>query len=151
MAVDVGADNIARARQGYAAFAAGDMTTLAEILSPDVEWFVGGENVLTGAYRGRDATFGFFGRLLSITEGTFTVSLRTLAEPEPGLVLALVRLRGQAGTVTYDEAAVQQVEVHNGLVTSCRTYTENSLRFDALVGPRVITLPDTEKAQAGSR
>lgn len=137
-----GTDNVARARQGYAAFAAGDMTTLAELLAPDVEWVVGGENALTGTYRGRDATFDFFGRLLGATEGTFVVALQTIAEPEPGMVLALVRVTAEVRGTTYDEDAVQRLDLADGQVVRCRTFSENSRAFDALVGPKVIALSE---------
>ncbi len=135
-------DNVARTRMAYEAFASGDMTTLAELLAPDVEWIAGGDNALTDVYRGRDATFEFFGRLLAATDGTFTTELRTLAEPEPGLVLALVRMTAQARGIVYDEPAVQQLDIRDGLIARCRTFTENSAWFDELVGPRMIQLPE---------
>jgi hypothetical protein len=142
---------LARTRQGYEAFATGDMTALAELLAPDVRWVVGGDSALTGTYRGREATFEFLGRLLAATDGTFVATLRTLAEPQPGLVLALVRVTAQARGIDLDEDAVQLLEVADGLVLSCRTFTEDSRRFDALIGPAVITLPGTRRATARTR
>ena len=140
-------DDVTRVESGYAAFARGDMTALAEVLAPDVEWVIGGRTSLSGTYRGRDAVFGFLGRALAATDGTLEVRLRTLAEPEPGLVLALVRLVAQRDGRSYDEPAVQQVQVRDGLVVRCETYTQHSRFLEALSEPVVITLPGSEQVR----
>lgn len=141
-------DNLSRARTGYAAFSCGDMTTLAEVLAPDVEWVVGGDNALTGTYDGREAAFEFFGRILSLTGGTFVVALQALAEPEPGMVLALVRVTAEANGRSYDEDALQRLDMADGQVVRCRTFSENTRLFDELVGPRVIALTEPGRATA---
>jgi hypothetical protein len=144
-------DNIALVRQGYAAFSRGDMTALAELLDPDVEWFVGGTNALSGSYSGRDATFSYFGRLLSLTSGTATVDVIELTEPVPGTVLAMVHLHAEANGKVFDEDGVQQIEIRDGLAVRCRTFLQNGHLYDELIGPAVIRLDaeDRERAQAG--
>lgn len=140
--------NVTRAREGYAAFSCGDMTTLAEILAPDVEWVVGGDNVLTGTYHGRDAVFDFLGRILGITGGTFIAALEALAEVEPGMVLAYVRVTAEANGLSYDEESVQRLDMADGQVVRFRTFAENTTLFDALVGPRVIALAEPGRVSA---
>lgn len=144
-------DNIALVRQGYAAFSRGDMTALAELLHPDVEWFVGGSNALSGTYVGRDATFTYFGRLLSLTEGTASVEVLELTEPVPGTVLAMVRVHAESRGQVFDEDAVQQIELRDGLAVSCRTFLQNGHLYDALIGPAVILLDERERAEAAAR
>jgi len=63
--------NLERARAGYEAFASGDMATLNDVISDDIAWHNGGNNILTGDYEGKDAVFGFFGRLAEETGGSF--------------------------------------------------------------------------------
>ncbi|MGH3216822.1 MAG: hypothetical protein ACRDN1_17320 [Trebonia sp.] len=48
--------NVARIRDGYAAFAKGDFATLNELFAEDLAWHVGGRNQLAKDYRGRDET-----------------------------------------------------------------------------------------------
>ena len=140
-------DNIALVRQGYAAFSRGDMTALAELLHPEVEWFVGGENALSGRYSGRDATFAYFGRLLSLTDGTASVDVVELTEPIPGVVLAMVHVHAEVQGHVFDEDGVQQIELKDGLAVSCRTFLQNWHRYDQVIGPAVIRLDEEERAR----
>jgi hypothetical protein len=141
-------DNIALTRQGYAAFSRGDMTALAELLHPDVEWFVGGDNALSGTYTGRDATFSYFGRLLGLTNGTASVEVVELTEPVPDTVLAMVHLHAEANGRTFDEDGVQQIEIKDGMAVSCRTFLQNGHLYDELIGPAVIQLSAQERTRA---
>jgi uncharacterized protein len=141
-------ESIHLVRQGYDAFSRGDMTALAEVLHPDVEWFVGGDNALTGGYSGRDATFSYFGRLFARTNGTATVEVLELTEPYPGTVLAMVHLHAEANGHVFDEDGVQQIEVKDGLVVSCRTFLQNGHLYDDLIGRAVIELDREDRARA---
>jgi uncharacterized protein len=80
--------NVELARRGYAAFATGDMATLAELLDDDVIWHVRGVGPLSGDYHGREEVFGFFGRLFEETGGTFRLDVHDiLANDEHSAVL----------------------------------------------------------------
>jgi hypothetical protein len=63
--------NVARIREGYAAFAKGDSAVLNDLLAEDLLWHAGGPSQLSGEDRGRDAVYGFFGRLVEVTDGSF--------------------------------------------------------------------------------
>jgi ketosteroid isomerase-like protein len=58
-----------------AAFSAGDMDALAQEFHPDVVWHIGGRNLLTGDYRGREDTFALLGREFELTGGTYRAQL----------------------------------------------------------------------------
>ena len=47
--------NVARIKDGYAAFAKGDFAVLNDLFAEDVLWHVGGRSQLTGDYRVSDA------------------------------------------------------------------------------------------------
>ena len=53
--------NLVSARQGYQAFADGDLARVSELLDDHVVWHVGGNNTLTGDYEGKEAVLSFFG------------------------------------------------------------------------------------------
>lgn len=80
--------NIQRSRRAYEAFGKGDMETVSELLADDVAWHVGGNNQLSGEYRGKDAVFGFFGKLMQVTGGTFKLEVHDiLANDEHSVTL----------------------------------------------------------------
>jgi uncharacterized protein len=61
--------NVARIRDGYAAFGKGDFAALDQLFADDLLWHERGRNQLAGEYRGREAVYGFFARLMEITGG----------------------------------------------------------------------------------
>jgi len=140
--------NTQRTARAYAAFSAGDLTTLTELLSPDCVWIVGGDNRLTGMYHGRDATFDYFGRLLAITGGTFSISVLTINEVVPDTVLVAAHVTAKANGREFDGEVIQQLHLRNGQCIACRTFVENGHLWDALVGAGQIVLP-TQQQRAG--
>jgi hypothetical protein len=82
--------NVARIRDGYAAFAKGDFAALNDLFAEDLLWHVNGRSQFAGEYRGPEAVFGVFGKLMEVTEGWAT----------PGILEALIpgRMQGHGGT-----------------------------------------------------
>jgi ketosteroid isomerase-like protein len=60
--------NVARIRDGYTAFAKGDFAVLTDLFAEDLLWHDSGRNQLSGDYRGREAVFGLFGKLMEVTD-----------------------------------------------------------------------------------
>ncbi len=83
-------DNEELIRRGYEAFSKGDMETIAKIFAQDIRWSVSGHNQISGTYNGQDETFGFFGKLMEFTDGTFTVGVHDLLASDDHVVV-LVR------------------------------------------------------------
>jgi uncharacterized protein len=90
--------NIARIRDGYAAFAKGDFAVLNDLFAEDLLWHEPGRNQLAGDYRGRDAVYGFFGKLMEVTEGSFQLDLQAVfADDGRGVALVVSTAAGAAG------------------------------------------------------
>ena len=90
--------NVARIRDGYAAFAKGDFAALTDLLAEDLVWHQGGRNQLAGDYRGREAVFGYFAKLMEVTEGSFHVDVHAvLADDEHGVALTVATASRAAG------------------------------------------------------
>ena len=84
--------NVERARRAYSAFAAGDMTTVRELIADDTVWHILGHSPMAGDYKGKDAVFGFFGQLMARTDGTFRIEVHdVLANDEHGITLVTER------------------------------------------------------------
>lgn len=94
-------------RAAYDAFGRGDLEAVAKAFSPDIVWHEGGASSVSGTYKGRDAVFGFFGRLFELSDGTFSVTLHDLAVSDAHLV-ALAELKGTRNgkNLTWNEAHV---------------------------------------------
>ncbi|SEO38359.1 nuclear transport factor 2 family protein [Trujillonella endophytica] len=88
--------NAARIREGYEAFGKGDLAVLAELWQPDIVWHEPGNTALSGTYRGTEAVFALFGRIMELTEGSLRGEpLLICADDDYGT--ALVRLTAHRG------------------------------------------------------
>lgn len=80
-------DNGELIRRGYEAFSKGDMETIAKIFGPDIRWTISGRNQISGTYIGQDETFAFFGKLMELTDGTFSVAVHDLLASDDHVVV----------------------------------------------------------------
>lgn len=62
-------------RDGFAAFAAGDMEALRRMFAADAVWHVPGRSRLSGSYKGVEEILGYIGRMVEITGGTMVVTV----------------------------------------------------------------------------
>lgn len=76
--------NAAVMRRAVDAFGAGDMATLTEIFAPDIRWHIPGRSAIAGDYAGRDTVFGLFGKMATLTNGTFKTNAREIIGDEKG-------------------------------------------------------------------
>lgn len=75
-------------REGYEAFARGDLDRVREMFDPAIVWHEPGHSDIDGDYEGIDAVFGFFGKLFEETDGTFKAEpVDILADDDRGVVL----------------------------------------------------------------
>jgi len=98
-------DNKQAAKDGYAAFSAGDAEQAMANISDSIEWIVGGDNAATGTYNGKQEVGGFWAQ---IGEKGFQTNPREfIAEGDKVIVLGTDSIGGdQSETVdvlTYDD------------------------------------------------
>jgi hypothetical protein len=80
--------NVQRLRAGYTAFSSGDFDALNDLFDENAVWHVSGRSQLAGDYRGRDEIYGFFGRIMEVTGGSFVLELHAvLADDDHGVAL----------------------------------------------------------------
>jgi uncharacterized protein len=97
--------NLENLRRSYKAFSAGDMETIGGLMADDTVWHILGHSHLAGDLRGKDAVFGFFGKLISETEGTFRLEVHdVLANCEHSI--GLVTERAEKGGKKWESRAV---------------------------------------------
>jgi uncharacterized protein len=89
---------------GYAAFGAMDPEGAMKDISDSIEWVVGGDNALTGTYRGKEEVGGFWMKL--VEKGFKTTPKEFIAEGDRVVVICDVELDGEqsesADLLSYD-------------------------------------------------
>jgi uncharacterized protein len=128
-----GHPNVARIRDGYAAFAKGDFAVLNDLFAEDLHWHEPGRNQLAGDYRGRDAVYEFFGRLMEITEGTFNLDVHAiLADDEHGVALVTSTASRGGRSATVNDAHV--FHLRDGKVVEFWAASTDQYAIDELIG-----------------
>jgi uncharacterized protein len=125
--------NVARIKDGYAAFAKGDFAALNDLFAEDLLWHVAGRSQLAGDYRGREAVYGFFGKLLEVTEGSLHLDLHAvLADDEHGVALVVATASRGGRSITVNEAHV--LHMRDGKVVEFWDANTDQYAFDELIG-----------------
>ena len=107
--------NVERLRKGYNAYSTGDMAVLNDLFAEDILWHIAGRSQLSGDYKGRDAVFGFFGKLMELSGGTSSLEVHDLlANDEHGV--ALVTGSGERNGKSFRGADVHTFHFRDGKV-----------------------------------
>jgi ketosteroid isomerase-like protein len=92
----------------------GDLATLDELFADTISVHSAGTHPYAGDYQGKEAVFGFFGRLAERSGGTARLQLRD-ALVDDWFAVALVEATGRVGDQTLDgERAVLVLRVQDG-------------------------------------
>lgn len=83
-------------RQGYAAFSAGDVATLTELIAPDAVQHMPGSNRFSGDHPGMQEILRMYGQFAVETQGTFKVDLEELCANDD-TVVTVYRATGERG------------------------------------------------------
>ena len=125
--------NVTRIRDGYTGFAKGDFAVLTDLFADDLLWHDSGRNQLSGDYRGREAVFGLFGKLMEVTEGSFRIDLRALfADDDRGV--ALVILAASRGGRASRSGKPHVFHMRDGKVVEFWNASADQYAFDELIG-----------------
>jgi ketosteroid isomerase-like protein len=125
--------NAVRIRDGYAAFAKGDFAVINDLLAEDVVWHHGGRSQLAGDYRGRDAVYEYFGKILEVTQGTFRMDLEAaFANDELGVALVVASSSANGRSSTVREAHI--IRMRDGKAAEFWYATTDQYNFDEMIG-----------------
>jgi uncharacterized protein len=120
-------------RQGYAAFADGDVDQVRSLLADDIVWHNGGANQLGGTYAGRDQVIDLFGQLMAVTGGTFRLEVHdVLANEMHGIVLVTVHAERDGRTLDMNEVHIWQLE--DGKAEEFWSFAEDAAEMDSFFG-----------------
>jgi uncharacterized protein len=101
-------------RTYFKAAECGDLATLDELFADNISAHIAGNHALSGDYQGKQAVFGFFGRLAERSGGTARLQLQD-ALADDWSAVALVEVAGRVGDQTLEgERAVLVLRVQDG-------------------------------------
>ena len=125
--------NVELINRGYDAFEKGDLDTLRELFTDDVVFHVPGRNQLAGDYRGQDEVFGFFGKLVELSGGTFKIERHAvLADDEHAAVLGTTS--ASRGDKSISEKTVDVFHFRDGKVAEIWTLSADQYAGDEFFG-----------------
>jgi uncharacterized protein len=125
--------NVARIRDGYAAFAKGDFAVLNDLFAEDLLWHEPGQNQLSGDHRGREAVYGLLSKLMEVTEGSLRVELDAVVADDEHAV-ALVVLTASRGGQSVQVNAAQVFHMRDGRVAEFWSLAADPNAFDEIIG-----------------
>ena len=114
-------DNAQMIRDGYEAFARGDIPAVLEMLGEDITWHVPGRSPLSGDYRGHDDVLGFFRRSMELSEGTLQVALDEVVA-DGDRVVAITTVSAQRNGRTLSTPEIHCWRVADGKAVEFREF-----------------------------
>ena len=101
--------NVQKLKDGYAAFKNQDFETLNALFADDILWHVPGTSPISGDYKGKEEVFGFFGKTIEMSGGTFSLETHDFfANDERGVVLATVTAQRDGKSLSSMQANVMR-------------------------------------------
>ncbi len=96
-------------------------------------WHEPGRNQLAGDYRGREAVYEFFGKLMEVTEGSLRINLETVfADDEHGVALVVLTASRSGQSVQVN--AAQVFHMRDGKVAEFWSVSADPNAFDEIFG-----------------
>jgi uncharacterized protein len=124
--------NVQIVQNAYAAFKRGDIQTILDSLSKDVEWIAPGVEPVAGTYHGREEVALFFQRVNEISEFSSFEPSEYVAQGDRVVVLghytATVRNTGRV----YDCDWAMAFTVQQGKISKFQEYTDTAALVAAL-------------------
>jgi ketosteroid isomerase-like protein len=117
-------------RSGYAAFIAGDMATVRSLFTQDATWTVTGQGRLSGIKRGPDEIMDYFGTLMTLSDGTFHVTLVDLASGDDH-VLSIQRTAATRDGSSADQSRIIAWQVRGDRIWQATQYFEDTTANDS--------------------
>ena len=103
-------------RNAFAAFGTGDLETVQGVFTDDVVWHVGGNNQLSGDYKGKSEVMGWLGKNMELSGGTLKVEPHDILANDKHVV-ALITATAQREGMSFRDNACQVHHVSGGKVT----------------------------------
>lgn len=103
-------------RKGLDAFGKGDLDTVQSLFADDIVWHVGGNNQLSGDYKGKQEVMGWLGKNAELTGGSLRVEPHDVLGNDEHAV-ALINVSAQREGKSLNDNAAQVCHISGGKLT----------------------------------
>ena len=111
-------------------FLTGDFDVLTDAFADDITWHLSGANPLAGTYRGREAVFGYFAKIMELTAGTLRPVDRDTAGGDEHGVLLLHTTATRIGKRPLDIDEILVCRVVNGRMAEVHQFQYDRQAWD---------------------
>jgi ketosteroid isomerase-like protein len=122
-------ENAEVVRNGYDAFAKGDLETLRELMAADVVWKVPGKNPVAGDKEGIEATLAYFTQLFELTDGTIKAEALDVAVGAEHVIVTQLNTGERNGKSLRFEA-VLVFSFSDGKISGCAEFENEQHKVD---------------------
>ncbi|TMC86926.1 MAG: nuclear transport factor 2 family protein [Chloroflexi bacterium] len=130
--------NVELTKKGYQAFNEAHIEGVMDVLDDDVVWHIGGENPISGEYKGKEAVIGMFAKFAQLTEGTYEADVHDiLASEEHTVVLGTYTAtrRGRTRSARFvdvihpgSDGKAKEVEIRRSMTTPEPAFVSGNVR-----------------------
>lgn len=118
----------------FQALGEGDMPTAMAQLSPQVVWHQPGANQFSGQHVGVDAVGSLLGRMMEVSEGSFTLVPTGPGMVNGELVAVPVRFSAARADASMDMGGIDLLTVRDGKVITVHLFSADGAAEDAFWG-----------------
>jgi uncharacterized protein len=123
-------ENAEVVRNGYDAFAKGDLDTLRELIAADVVWKVPGKSPLSGDKKGIEATLTYFTQLFELTSGTFKAEPLEVAVGAEHVIVTQLNSGERKGKKNLQLDGVLVFSFRDGKISGCSEFENDQYSRD---------------------
>jgi len=125
---------LAVARKYVDAVVAKDFGTVAGLLADDIVWHQPGENQLSGTHRGGPAVDQLLGAMMTISEGTFELSVTGVPMVNADHVAIPVHFAGKRSGAELGQDGVDVLRIDGDRIVEVRLFSSDQAAEDAFWG-----------------
>jgi ketosteroid isomerase-like protein len=108
-------------KQGYDAFNRADLDTLTSLIAEDAVQHMVGNNLMSGDFKGRDATLGLYARIGELTNGTYRAQVEQTFTDGKGTVVVVHRQTAERDGKRLDNRQALVFTIQTGRSWNCTT------------------------------
>ena len=122
--------NATKTREGYEAFARGDLEAVRDFFDADIVWHVPGNSPLAGDYKGVDEVLGFFGKIFELSSGTFKIDVHDILANDDHVVVLAESSAQRDGKQLQDRGVSVYHSNADGKMTEAWFYSADQAKDD---------------------
>ncbi|WP_086666181.1 nuclear transport factor 2 family protein [Lentzea kentuckyensis] len=122
------------ARKYFEALSAKDFAAVAGMFADDIVWHQPGANQFSGTRRGGEAVGEMLGGMMSVSQGTFEISLTGPLAANGSIVAAPIRFGGMRDGATVDQDGIDLLRVEGDRIAEVWLFSSDPVEEDAFWG-----------------